>query len=157
MSHFLFQSLLNGWNHVKKNISQDSSYQIYFTEIGSWICNLKELTQPAKRLPLSAVKAMVSFHIRCDRWCDRCILLSFLPSETVQNLSDLYETCDREKIEIVSLPGKALPLPSHVSLSCARSFFAPTMYFQAPATEARKVLNRVLQCRNPDPKFCSVP
>ena len=31
--------LLNGWNHVK-NISKDSSYQIYFTEIGSWICNL---------------------------------------------------------------------------------------------------------------------
>ena len=54
---------------MKKNISKDSSYQIYFTEIGSWICNLKELTQPAKRLPLSAVKAMVSFHIRCNRWC----------------------------------------------------------------------------------------
>ena len=26
-------------------------------------------SQPAKRLPHSAVKAMVSFHIRCDRWC----------------------------------------------------------------------------------------
>ena len=25
---------------MKKNISKDSSYQIYFTEIGSWICNL---------------------------------------------------------------------------------------------------------------------
>ena len=50
------------------------------------------------------------------------ILLSFLPSDTVQNLSDLYETCDREKVEIVSLPGKALPFPSHVLLSCARSF-----------------------------------
>ena len=50
------------------------------------------------------------------------ILLSFLPSDTVQNLSNLYETCDREKVEIVSLPGKALPFPSHVSLSCARSF-----------------------------------
>ena len=31
--------LLNGWNH-EKNVSKDSSYQIYFTEIGSWICNL---------------------------------------------------------------------------------------------------------------------
>ena len=34
-------------------------------------------------------------------------------------------------------------------------FFAPTVYFQASATEARKILNRgrnrVLQCRNPDP------
>ena len=34
------------------------------------------------------------------------ILLSFLPSDTVQNLSNLYETCDREKVEIVSLPGR---------------------------------------------------
>ena len=52
------------------------------------------------------------------------ILLSFRLSDTVQNLSNLYETCDREKVEIVSLPGKALPFPgpSHVSLSCARSF-----------------------------------
>ena len=74
------------------------------------------------------------------------ILLSFLPSDTVQNLSNLYETCDREKVEIVSLPGKR-------SLSPRMS----TMYFQAPATEARKVLNRVLQCRNPDPKFRAVP
>ena len=74
------------------------------------------------------------------------ILLSFLPSDTVQNLSNLYETCDREKVEIVSLPVKR-------SLSPRMS----TMYFQAPATEARKVLNRVLQCRNPDPKFRAVP
>ena len=37
---FFSRSLLNGWNHEKKNISKDSSYQIYFTEIGSWICNL---------------------------------------------------------------------------------------------------------------------
>ena len=36
---FFSKSLLNGWNHVKKNVSKDSSYQIYFTEIGSWICN----------------------------------------------------------------------------------------------------------------------
>ena len=133
MSHFLFQSLLNGWNHVKKNISQDSSYQIYFTEIGSWICNLKELTQPAKRLPLSAVKAMVSFHIRCDRWCDRCILLSFLPSETVQNLSDLYETCDRENAEIVGLLGRR-SLSPRVSpslspvLSCAHCVLPGACY-----------------------------
>ena len=34
------------------------------------------------------------------------ILLNFLPSDTVQNLSNLYETCDREKVEIVSLPGR---------------------------------------------------
>ena len=34
------------------------------------------------------------------------ILLSFLPSDKVQNLSNLYETCDREKVEIVSLPGR---------------------------------------------------
>ena len=48
---FFSKSLLNGWNHVKKKkyISKDSSYQIYFTEIDSLICNLKELTQPAKR------------------------------------------------------------------------------------------------------------
>ena len=25
---------------MKKNISKDNGYQIYFTEIGSWICNL---------------------------------------------------------------------------------------------------------------------
>ena len=31
---------------------------------------------------------------------DRCILLSQLPSDTVQNLSDLYETCDRQNAEI---------------------------------------------------------
>ena len=29
------------------------------------------------------------------------ILLSFLPSDTVQKLSDLYERCDHEKAEIV--------------------------------------------------------
>ena len=34
------------------------------------------------------------------------ILLSFRLSDTVQNLSNLYETCDREKVEIVSLPGR---------------------------------------------------
>ena len=34
------------------------------------------------------------------------ILLSFLPSDTVQNLSDLYETCDHERAEIVGLPGR---------------------------------------------------
>ena len=117
----------------KKNVGKDSSYQIYFTEIDSWICNLKELTQPAKRLPLSAVKAMVSFHIRCDRWCDRCILLSFLPSETVQNLSDLYETCDRENAEIVGLLGRR-SLSPRVSpslspvLSCAHCVLPGACY-----------------------------
>ena len=112
---------------MKKNISQDSSYQIYFTEIGSWICNLKELTQSAKRLPLSAVKAMVSFHIRCDR----CILLSFLPSDTVQNF--LYETCDRENAEIVGLLGRRSLSPRvspslSLVLSCAHCVLPGACY-----------------------------
>ena len=63
---------------------------------------------------------MVSFHICCDR----CILLSFLPSDTVQNLSDLYETCDRENAEIVGLLGRRSlsPRMTHsraTVLSCA--------------------------------------
>ena len=117
MSHFLFQKLTQWLKSCKKNVGKDSSYQIYFV---SWIYNLKELTQRAKRLPLSAVKAMVSFHICCDR----CILLSFLPSVTVQNLSDLYETCDRENAEIVGLLGRRSlsPRMTHsraTVLSCA--------------------------------------
>ena len=115
---FSFPKFTQWLKSCKKNISQDSSYQIYFTEIGSWICNLKELTQRAKRLPLSAVKVMVSFHIRCDR----CILLSFLPSDTVQNF--LYETCDRENAEIVGLLGRRSLSPRvspslSLVLSCA--------------------------------------
>ena len=124
---FFSKSLLNGWNHVKKNISKDSSYQIYFTEIGSWICNLKELTQRAKRLPLSAVKVMVSFYIRCDR----CILLTFLPSDTVQNY--LYETCDRENAEIVGLLGRRSLSPRvspslSLVLSCAHCVLPGACY-----------------------------
>ena len=127
MSHFLFQKLTQWLKSCKKNISKDSSYQIYFTETGSWICNLKELTQRAKRLPLSAIKVMVSFHIRCDR----CILLSFLPSDTVQNF--LYETCDRENAEIVGLLGRR-SLSPRVSpslspvLSCAHCVLPGACY-----------------------------
>ena len=124
---FSFPKLTQWLESCKKNISQDSSYQIYFTEIGSWICNLKELTQPAKRLPLSAVKAMVSFHIRCDR----CILLSFLPSDTVQNF--LYETCDRENAEIVGLLGRRSLSPRvspslSLVLSCAHCVLPGACY-----------------------------
>ena len=124
---FSFPKLTQWLKSCKKNISQDSSYQIYFTEIGSWICNLKELTQPAKRLPLSAVKAMVSFHIRCDR----CILLSFLPSDTVQNF--LYETCDRENAEIVGLLGRRSLSPRvspslSLVLSCAHCVLPGACY-----------------------------
>ena len=129
MSHFLFQKLTQWLKSCKKNISKDSSYQIYFTETGSWICNLKELTQRAKRLPLSAIKVMVSFHIRCDR----CILLSFLPSDTVQNLSDLYETCDRENAEIVGLLGRRSLSPRvspslSLVLSCAHCVLPGACY-----------------------------
>ena len=46
------------------------------------------------------------------------ILLSFRLSDTVQNLSNLYETCDREKVEIVSLPGKRSLSPRMSSLLC---------------------------------------
>ena len=88
------------------------------------------------------------------------ILLSFLPSDTVQNLSDLYETCEREKAEIVGLPG-GRSLSPRMTYSRAPVLSCATMYFQAPATEARKILNRglnrVLQCPSPDPKFRAIP
>ena len=127
MSHFLFQKLTQWLKSCKKNISKDSSYQIYFTETGSWICNLKGLTQRAKRLPLSAVKVMVSFHIRRDR----CILLSFLPSDTVQSFS--YEKCDPENAEIVGLLGRRSLSPRvspslSLVLSCAHCVLPGACY-----------------------------
>ena len=61
------------------------------------------------------------------------VLLSFLPSDTVQNLPDLYETCDREKDEMVGLPGRRSLSPrvspsSAPVLSCAHYVF-PSAYY----------------------------
>ena len=92
------------------------------------------------------------------------ILLSFRLSDTVQNLSNLYETCDREKVEIVSLPGKALPFPSHVSLSFARSFLRLLCTSKRPLRRLGKSsieffnavipIQNFVQSRNSDGYFC---
>ena len=142
---FFSKSLLNGWNHVKKkNVSKDSSYQIYFTEIDSWICNLKELTQPAKLLPLSAVKAMISFHIRSDRWCDRSVFFSVFFRLTRSKTCQIYT----KHVTVKRLKSWAFRVGAPSPLACLPLFhpffLAPTVYFQASATEARKILNRGL-------------
>ena len=58
------------------------------------------------------------------------ILLSFLPSDTVQNLSNLYETCDREKVEIVSLSDRRYLSP-RMSPCRAPALFCP--YYVLPS------------------------
>ena len=60
-------------------------------------------------------------------------LLSFLPSDTVQKLSDLYERCDHEKAEIVGLPGRRSlsPRMTHSRapvLSCAHYVLPSASY-----------------------------